>query len=347
MKVFVTGGTGFVAAHTALALFEAGHSVRFLVRKPDAIKRYFSGHGYDVDDLVVADMCDKEAVISAMQGCDAVFHAAASVCLDPSKAEETYRTNVEGMNTVVGAARELGIDRIVYVSSVTVLFNRDVETIDEQSPLAECHDAYSRSKRDADAYARELQQQGVPVQLSYPSGVIGPHDPKLSEVNRAITTFLTSILPRTSSGIQFVDVRDLAQAHRYMLENPPVGNCSDGRYIVGGPFKPWNELRQTLEGVTGRRLFSPWIPGVVFRAAGVASDWVRRFIPYNTDVTAESMSYISQWVPADSSRIQGASGLQFRSSETTFRDTIGWMVSTGHLDQASAGKLNSTTGHFY
>lgn len=339
MKVFVTGGTGFVAAHTALALLEAGHDVRFLVRDADAVQRYFAEHGHQVNDIVVADMRDKASIAPAMRGCDAVFHAAAAVCLDPARAEATYRNNVEGMNAVICTACELGIDRIVYVSSLAVLFHPDVPVIDEQLPLADSSDAYSRSKRDADAHVRVLQQQGMPVQISYPAAIFGPHDPKLSEANRGVILFLTRMLPRTSSGMQCVDVRDLAEAHRYLLEHAPTGDYANARYIVGGRYHTWDELHRMLEELTGRRVFSPRIPGAVFRFMGAVTDRIRQVVPFQTDVTSESMAYISQWVPADSGRIQGASGLRFRSGEATFGDTIAWLAESGHLDDKHAGRL--------
>lgn len=340
MKIFITGATGFVGAHTTLALLHAGHQVRLLVRRPQAAKDYFARHGYTVDDLVVGDMCDQSTMTGAIQGCDAAVHAAAAVCLDPNKAEETYRNNVDGMNAVIGTACELGLERIVYVSSLSVLFHPGAASLDEGSPLADTSDAYSRSKRDADAHVRQLQARGKPVQISYPAAIAGPDDPGLSEVNRGLTVFLAHILPRTSTGMQFVDVRDLAEAHRLMLEHPPPADPTEDRYIVGGRYYPWEELYQLLRSLTGRRLFSPRIPGPVFRFAGAATDLVRKLIPFNTDLTTESMTYITQWAPADSSRLQKTTGLQFRTGEQTFGDTIAWLAAAGHLSKKHAGKLS-------
>lgn len=339
MKVFVTGATGFVGAHTALALLEAGHEVRFLVRNAETVKQYFAEHGHQVDDLVVADMRDKATIARSMDGCDAVFHAAAAVCLDPGKAEATYRNNVDGMNAVIGSACELGITRIVYVSSLAVLFHPGAPVIDEQMPLADSQDAYSRSKRDSDAHVREMQKRGMPVHMTYPAAIFGPHDPKLSEANRALISFLTKMFPRTSSGMQCVDVRDLAQAHVYLLEHPPEGDFENARYILGGHFHAWGSFHAMLEKLTGTRISSVRIPGPVFRFMGTTMDLIRKVIPFNTDVTSESMAYITQWPPADSSRIQGKAGLSFRSGEETFADTIAWMAEAGHLDARHAGRL--------
>lgn len=176
MKVFLTGATGFVGAHTALALLEAGHELRLLVRNPDAARRYFRDHGHELDDFVVADMRAVETIRKGMEGCDAALHAAAAVSLDPRKARETYDNNVGGMKAVIGSACELGISNIVYVSSLSVLMQTGLERIDEDSPLITSRDAYSRSKRDSDEYVRRLQAQGQPIQITYPSAIVGPDD---------------------------------------------------------------------------------------------------------------------------------------------------------------------------
>lgn len=336
MKVFITGATGFVGAHTTRVLLEAGYQVRLLVRRPQAARDYFARHGHAVDDLVVGDMRDASSMVAAMAGCDAVVHAAADVCLDPNKAEATYRNNVDGMNAVIGTACTLGIERIVYVSSLSVLFRPGAEVLNEQSPLADSSDAYSRSKRDADALVRDMQAQGLPVQITYPAGIIGPDDPKLSEVNRALSLFVCKILPRTSTGMQFVDVRDLADAHRRMLEAQPPANYRDARYIVGGRYYPWDDLYRQLASLTGQRVFSPRIPGALFRLAGSVTEQIRKIVPFNTDIGSEEMAYITQWTPADSSRLENTFGLQFRSPEQTFGDTIAWMIEAGHLDQKYA-----------
>src|ERR1700754_4355128 len=96
MKVFRTGATGFVGAHTALALLAAGHELRLLVRNERAACEWFSARGHHIDDFVTADIHDQTALRHAMAGCDAVFHAAAAVSLDPRKAQEMYSTNVSG-----------------------------------------------------------------------------------------------------------------------------------------------------------------------------------------------------------------------------------------------------------
>lgn len=339
MKVFCTGATGFVGAHTALALLEAGHELRLLVRNERAARRWFESHGYSIERFVTVDIRDQAAVQHSMAGCDAVFHAAAAVSLDPRKARETYDNNVGGTKAVLGAACVAGIQNLLYVSSVMALFHPGLPRVDESTPLADVSEAYSRSKRDSDEYVRGLQQRGAPVQITYPAGVIGPDDPKLSAANRALVTLICQMLPRSTTGFQCVDVRDLALAHRWLLEHPPTSDFENARYILGGHFYPWAELRQRLETLLGRRMFSPRVAPALMRAMGATADWVKKLVPFETQISAESMAINTQWPPADSSRFLAKSGLRFRSGEETFADTIRWMVEAGHIPPKKAGRL--------
>ena len=338
MKVFVTGATGFVGAHTARALIEAGHEVRLLVRSGAAVRAYFARAGHRVDDLVIGDMRDQPVVEAGMKGCDAVFHAAALVSVDPKRAAEIYRNNVAGIESVLGTACRLGLGRIVYVSSLSVLFQPGVTRIDEATPLGNPVQAYARSKRDCDAHVRRMQAQGMPIQMTYPAGIFGPDDPKLSEANHGVASFVR-VVPRTSSGLQGIDVRDLALAHVHLLEHPAANDFEASRYIVGGNFYPWTEFHRLMESLTGRRVSAPRVPGAMLRGIGSTVDLLRKVVPFDTQISREAMGYVTEWAVASSDRILNHTGMRFRSGEETFGDTIRWLVAAGHLDRKFAGRL--------
>lgn len=186
---------------------------------------------------------------------------------------------------------------------------------------------------------RQLQAQGQSIQMSYASGVIGPDDPRLSEANEGLTKFLTDMVPRTSTGFQCVDVRDLALAHRWMIEHPLSSDFEQGRYIVGGHYYPWASLRDELEHVTGQRIRSPRVPASLLRGTGAMANALQKIRPYRTQISSESMAYVTQWSPADSSHYLQRSGLSFRPGADTFADTMRWMTQAGHLKPRYAGKL--------
>jgi dihydroflavonol-4-reductase len=333
MKIFLTGATGCVGAHTARELLDAGHEVRLLVRNKKAAEDYFNKFGYLLTDFVVADMLDTEAVKKGMQGCDAVVHAAAIIDLDPSNAEKTKSNNLKGFDSVIGTACELGIPKIIYVSSLSVFFDEASAEVNEESRLCDAKDAYTSSKKMCEEKARNLQKLGFPIITTYPSSIFGPDDPRLSESNSAFLKFINLLVPLTTSGIQYIDVRDLAKSHRLLLEKPLLENREKERYMVTGFFLPWRELANQLEKASGLGIRKVPVPGFVFRGLGHIFDALRRVFPIAFPISVESTKLITSSPVADSSYLLKSIEMQYRTPEETFSDTVSWLRKEKHLDK--------------
>ncbi len=331
MKVFITGATGLVGAHTALALLHANYSVRLLVRNKAAAKAYYLTHGFDLDDFVEADMLDREAVQEGMKGCDAVIHSAAIVDLDARHAQKTQQTNLQGIESVIGSACELGIEKIIYVSSMSIYYDFTQPLLHEQSPLADVQDAYSYSKKLCELRIRELQSQGHPIISTYPSAVFGPDDPKLAESNSALVEFYHSIMPITSSGMQFIDARDLGIAHRLLLEADMAADKTEERYILGGIFTSWKDLADMLDKAMPKKLLRVPIPGALFRGLGVLFDLARKLFPIAYPISKECTRIVTQLPPASSDKLFAKTGMSFRASQVTLNDTVEWLRKAGHI----------------
>ena len=334
MRVLVTGASGFVGSHTTAALVDAGHDVRIFVRNMEKTRSVYERLGLAVPEHVVGDIKDADACKEALSGCDSVVHAAAVVALEKHRANEVLTTNSAAVRNVVGQAAEMGLRSIVHVSSVGALF-RPLVPVTPDSPVIPGENAYARSKSAAEIYARELQTAGAPLRITYPTGVIGPHDPAVSEANRAVVTFINDFMPYTSGGMQIVDVRDLATIHARLVDAP----AGAGRYIAGGTFHSFGDIGNLLEELTGQKLFRPYIPGWTLRLAGRICDVIKRFVEFELPITKEGMIFATQWAPADSSRTLEELGFAFRDPIETWADTIRSLQRNGHLDEKAIGKL--------
>lgn len=335
MKVLVTGATGFVGSHSTRALCAAGHSVRLLARDPDKVKRTFEPHGLALDDVVKGDVTDGTAVAEAIAGCDALLHAAGLVDLRKSRAKEVFATNVGGVREVVGRAHRAGIERIVYVSSTSVFFRPGGPPLAPDLPIPDGGSPYARSKADAERFVRELQEAGAPIHTTYPTAVLGPDDPGLSEGNHTIYTFLRDLFMITSSGFQLVDVRDLAALHVALVER----GAGPGRWVATAPMQSWAELGTTLERLTERRLRKLRMPGAALRALGHVGDLVKRVVDFNFPLTAEATAMGSLWPGTAASPTERELQMHFRPTDETLRDLIRWLHRAGHLSAAQAGRL--------
>ncbi len=337
MRVMVTGGTGFVGSHTVRAFLARGHSVRLLVRDPDKVRRVFDPHGigFPNEDVIVGDIVDADAVARAMAGCDAVFHGAALVDMRRSMARRVLETNHRGVELVVGGAHRRGLPSIVYVSSMSVFFEPGRGPLRLDMPIVEGSSAYARSKADAEHEIRTLQHDGAPIRVSYPTGIIGPDDPGLSDANHAIYTFFRETGVNTSSGFQIVDVRDLAALHARLLELPEGAH----RYVAAGPMLSWPDTYRLLDEITGTRLWRFPMPGPLFRALGTIGDWIKRIYDFNFPLTRDAMDFATLWPGCDASETTRDLGIGFRDARATYTDTVRWMYEAGHLKAKHVGLL--------
>src|SRR5687767_2259760 len=149
MKVLVTGGTGFVGSHSVKAIAAAGQDLTLLVRSPDRLAPALAPLGVRDAEHVVGDATDEEAVRRAMDGCDAVVHAAAIFSYDARDARAMQRVNERATEVVLGAARVGGLNPIVYVSSYVALLP-PAGVLDGDSPVGQPRGVYARSKAETE-----------------------------------------------------------------------------------------------------------------------------------------------------------------------------------------------------
>ncbi len=320
MKVLVTGGTGFVGSHAVEALIAAGHEVRLLARSPERVERAMGLRGVRVPDVVLGDMGDPEVVRKALSGCEAVVHAAAAV--EIGRGEDVFASNMAGSRNVLGAAVELGLDPVVNVSSVAIMFPPPGPVITLDSPLVNLDTDYGRSKADGERYARELQASGAPVTSIYPSGVYGPGDPGLGPSNKGLRDRIRFGWFRTTGGIAIIDVRDLAQIIVATIE-PGRG---PRRFMAGGHFLPWMEEADLCEAITGRRVRRLPGPPPLIRGIGHVVDFIKSVAPsFDYPLTHEASIFVTRFVPCDSDKTLEDLGLEFRPARDTLQDSIRWL----------------------
>ena len=145
MRVFLTGATGFVGGHVARAYASEGASLRLLTRQTS---RLDSLSGLDAE-TVMGDLREPEKLRSALAGCDALVHVAADYRLWVRDPAQMYAANVDGTRELLRVAREVGIERVVYTSSVATMgFKTDGSIVNEDTPvgLSDMIGHYKRSK---------------------------------------------------------------------------------------------------------------------------------------------------------------------------------------------------------
>lgn len=335
MRVLVTGGTGYVGARVVAHLVQAGHDVRLLVRRPEQVPVSLAPYDVEVRDVVVGDVLDEAAVARAVEGCDAVVHAAAIFSLDPARAKEMGRTNARAAELVLTCAVEAGCDPVVHVSSTVALTRFGGSGPD--LPLGDVDSPYSRSKIASELVARRLQGRGAPVVSIYPGGVFGPHDPYRGVNSEILRWILRGLFPMFTAGsTHTVDVRTVADTVLAVLE-PGRGSR---RYVVPGVRLDAELLYGTLRRVTGRRLPYVVLPSRLAVPLTRLTSALQRPMParwhYPADV--EGAEIATRDTRFDDTPARTELGVVPVPFEESLRDTTRWLVECGRLAPRYAGK---------
>lgn len=240
MKVYVTGATGFVGSHVARELRE---------------------QGADVEDERV-DLQDRAGLARVVEGCDAVVHVAALYSYD-APAEQHQRVNVEGTRTLLEVAARAGVRRFVHTSTAGTCgpVAGRAATEDDAPPAWELQVPYKRTKLAAERLAVEAGAVVV-----NPTTPVGEGDRKPTPTGRMIAGVAAGRIRAFvgTTGLNVVDVRDVARGHALALEHGEPGE----RYLLGGANLSLEDLFAAIARLAGRRRPRLQVPYAVAEMAG-------------------------------------------------------------------------------
>jgi dihydroflavonol-4-reductase len=264
MKCFVTGATGFLGSHVARQLLANGAELRLLARPTSRLD--------NIADLpcerVVGDLRDLESLRKGMSGCEFVFHVAADYRLWARNGQELYDSNVDGTRNILQAARDSGVRRVIYTSSVATMgFGNNGHLTDEASPvnLDNMIGDYKRSKFMAERLVIEAGQGGQNVVIVNPTTPIGERDIKPTPTGQIVVDFLKKKFPAyVDTGLNLVDVVDCADGHLLAMDKARPGE----RYILGSENLTLKQILDKLGAITGLPSPNVKVPYAVALAAG-------------------------------------------------------------------------------
>jgi dihydroflavonol-4-reductase len=331
MKVFVTGATGFVGHHVAKALAAEGAQLRLLVRKTSNLANLEGIAG----ETHVGDLARPETYAPALDGCDAVVHVAADYRLWIRDPEAMYRANVDGTRDLLKLARESGVKRVVYTSSVaTMHFRRDGLVINEDTPvsLADMVGHYKRSKFLAEQQAIAAAQDGQQVIILNPTTPIGPNDAKPTPTGRIFVDFLNGKFPAyMDTGLNLVDVTEVARAHVSALTLGKPGH----RYILGGENLTLKQILDKMSAITGIPSPTVKIPFAVAATYAFFEEWITgRIRGREPRATLEEVRMGRKKMYASSAHAQQELGFRLLPVNPAMKAAIDWFRAHGYVPKS-------------
>jgi dihydroflavonol-4-reductase len=326
MRAFVTGGTGFIGSHVVRLLLQQGYQVTALVR-PSSNLGNLQGLGVDI---VKGDL-NNPNIWEQMRGCDDLFHVAAHYSLWQKDRELLYFDNVEGTRNILAAAQKAGIKRTVYTSSVAAIgVGKSGEIVDEtyQSPVEKLVGDYKKSKFLAEQVAMEAAKKGQDIVIVNPSSPIGALDIKPTPTGDIILRFLRRQMPAyVDTGLNFIDVRDVAWGHLLALEKGKSGD----RYILGNENLSLKQLLEQLSQITNLPAPQISVPSWIPLTVAWIDEKILSPLGKTPTVPIDGVRMAQQPMYYDASKAIRELGLPQSPLNIALKDAVDWFMSNGYV----------------
>lgn len=319
----VTGACGHLGGTLVRLLERTGAQVRGL-RLPSEQARdrahvtYYPGDVRDRDSLrpLFRGLADREVV---------VFHTAAIVDISGEVTPQMHDVNVNGTKNILALCREYGVKRLVYVSSVHAIPEKDgcavLREVDSFSPQ-QVTGGYAKTKAEATQAVLDAAAQGLDAVVVHPSGILGPFDGTGNHLVQLVKEYAGGKLPAcVKGGYDFVDVRDVAAGCLAAAKKGRSGQC----YILSNRHYEVQEVLAMAKTLChGRRL--PVLPMWMAQAAEPLLGWVARVKKQRPLYTKYSLYTLRSNDRFDHGKATAELGYRPRDLRQTVRDTLRWLA---------------------
>lgn len=330
----ITGANGHLGSALTRILSRRGEEVRGLVlpgssREPLEHVAYYEG-----------DVCRPESLEPLFAGAEGrrvvMIHAAGIVDLSPQVTPRLWEVNVGGTGNILSLCRAHRTARLVYVSSVHAIPEKDCSRVMEEvtrfSPDL-VHGGYAKTKAAATQLVLDAAAGGMDAVVVHPSGILGPYDDSGNHLVQMVRDYLRGRLPAcVSGGYDFVDVRDVAEGCLAAAERGRAGCC----YILSNRHYEVREVLSMVQAIHGGRR----LPVLPLWMARMAEPFLRldarrrKERPLYTSYSLDTLHSNDRFSHNRATRELGYSP---RDLFQTISDTVAWLCRAGP-QRAAAGR---------
>jgi len=354
-RILVTGANGHLGANTVRSLLKKNYDVNVFVRKNSDLKglaglrvTYFFG-----------DIRDREALIKAALGCEAIIHHAAVYKVWAKIPAEVMEPALEGTRNIFSAATIAGIKSIVYTSSTYAIgTSKDPKRLlTEKDWSNQDYVPYGIAKTKSEQIAWELSEKyNIPMIVLCPAAIYGRYDYKITPSNRLLVDIFKGVGMTVKGALSYVDARDAGELHALALSQGRAGE----RYILSGGGYELQEIGKLAGKLSGKKvLYAPFGRKVNIATAGMM-EMIAKLTGWTPPFTIGlAKEYSHRYALFDNSKILKDFNYTFYSLEDTIRDTIKWFNFIGKInlnkkiisqfppeaEWANAAKINEIGNH--
>lgn len=320
MRVFVTGATGFVGSHLVRKLAASQHEMCCLVRSASATEPLREAGA----SLVRGDVTQRNTLAAGMAGCDCVVHLANLYSLWEPDPSLYTKVNIDGTRNVMEVALDIGVPKVIHISTVLVYGKPDQSPFTEETPPGRLQfGEYARSKAEADRTAWELHEtRGLPLVVLYPGGILGPGDDKFT--GQVIRDLVAGRMPATvldRSVFTYVDVRDVADGIvRAMEKDDNIGE----KYFLGKYQLSMREFYESVCESSGVRVPRLRLPDALAMPSAMLLTFIANVVkrPPLWGLTTDAIRMGLAGVRADGTKAERELGITYTPLRKALEDCV-------------------------
>ena len=246
MKIFITGGDGFLGSNLVRVLLDKGHELHILIQEGRVTNTL---DGLDIT-FVEGDLLNFESLKQAAKDAEAIFHIAASTSIWPSRSEIVNTVNIEGTQNILQLAKELKVKKLVYVGTANTFSFGSIENpgIEDTAYLGRKYGLdYMDSKYEAHQLVMKAVKEGVPAVVVNPTFMLGAYDSAPSSGAMILAVHSEKLPGYAPGGRNYICVKDAATGIANALEKGRVGES----YIIGNENLSYKEAFGKIAKVLG------------------------------------------------------------------------------------------------
>lgn len=321
----VIGAAGHIGNVLVRELINRGRKVRALILPGEDRKPLLDSK----PEIVEANILDYPSLLTAMDGVEVVFHLASLVAIVPGQFPLMQKVNVEGTANVIKACIEKGIQRLIYTSSIHAYGHPDKKIIIDESLPFDVNAAgggYDQTKAEASNLVIEATKNGLNAVILAPTGVLGPKDFKRSEMGEMTYSWMKKSPTFSMKGAyDFVDVRDVVDAHIKAIENGEAGEA----YLLPGHQISVRDYRAMVQNAAGAKGLEIYVPLWLVRLVAPLAEWFYHLLKKRPRLTRYALNTLLSNSKICGEKAAKVLGFHARPLEETVRDSVKWWSENG------------------
>ncbi len=333
MKIFITGGTGFIGSYLVERLVSTEHELICLARETSNVQR-LKELGLNI---ITGDVTDKNSLLEGMRGCNWVINLANIYTFwEPDKKIYT-RINVDGNRNVMESALETGVEKVVHISTCGIYGKPKDAPFNEESPVGSVRfSEYFETKYRGDLIAWDMyEKKGLPLVVIYPCAVLGAGDPKAT--GRYLEDLINRRLPATifhESILTWVHVKDVAEV---IIRAAEKENNVGEKYLVGKFQMSLKEINKLASEISGVPLPKMRLPDFMVIINSILLTWLSGITkkPPMWGLSRDQIRVMKVGFRVDGSKVEEELGITYSPIRSAVEEAIASYQKEGRSEKIS------------